>query len=150
MKNAEGNTMTQKSKSMLLKCSICNANLGPQNKSGLCSICSRKEYHKTHREHYNKLSKQYYQNHKEERLEYSRNYQERRRVLSKERYNNDNIYHFIINTRHLVGDSFKRACKGIYRKSCKTEKILGCNMKDFMIYIEQLFLPGMSFDNYGE
>lgn len=47
-------------------------------------------------------------------------------------------------------NSFKRACNGKYRKSKRTEVILGCKMIDFIFHIQSLFLDGMSFSNYGE
>lgn len=34
-------------------------------------------------------------------------------------------------------------------KAASTEKLLGCSIKDFKIYLESKFEPGMSLDNYG-
>lgn len=41
-----------------------------------------------------------------------------------------------------------KALKGV-AKSKRTEKLLGISFEDFQSYLETLFLPGMSWDNYG-
>ena len=40
--------------------------------------------------------------------------------------------------------------KNGYKKSSKTEAIIGCSMEDFRNHIASLFQEGMSFDNYGQ
>ena len=52
-------------------------------------------------------------------------------------------------TRNLIYNSFKRACKGTYRKNIKTEEILGCTLDEFVLYISDKFTDGMSIYNYG-
>lgn len=37
-----------------------------------------------------------------------------------------------------------------FKKSSQTLDLLGCTIPEFLIYLQGLFSPGMSFDNYGE
>lgn len=37
-----------------------------------------------------------------------------------------------------------------FQKSKQTLQLLGCTMPEFLAHLESLFLPGMSFDNYGK
>jgi hypothetical protein len=50
----------------------------------------------------------------------------------------------------MIYNSFKRACKGTYIKSEKTELLLGCNFDFFINYLFINFQDGMSFENHGE
>lgn len=52
--------------------------------------------------------------------------------------------------RNLIYQSFKRACSSKYRKSQKTEDILGCTIVEFMSHLSSLFEEGMTFENHGE
>lgn len=52
-------------------------------------------------------------------------------------------------TRSLIYNSFKRACNGKYKKSEKSEFILGCKMADFINHISSKFIDGMTLGNYG-
>jgi uncharacterized protein YlaI len=49
--------------------------------------------------------------------------------------------------RNLIYDGVKR---GGWKKTTKTETILGCNFEYFKHHIEEQFQPGMSWDNHGE
>jgi predicted transcriptional regulator len=51
------------------------------------------------------------------------------------------------NIRTLVAQSFRN--KG-FRKESKTAEILGCSFEFFKAYIEQRFMPGMSWENRSE
>lgn len=42
-----------------------------------------------------------------------------------------------------------KAVKGIARWS-RTSDLLGCSMESFKMHMESLFLPGMTWDNYGK
>jgi len=57
------------------------------------------------------------------------------------------IYKFKSGVRTTLYMSFR---KNGYKKSEKTENIIGCSLNEFKEYIRRLFSPGMSFDNYGE
>ena len=53
------------------------------------------------------------------------------------------------NVRNIIWQSFNRACEGTYKKSAKTEELLGCTMEFFKHYLENLFEEGMRWDNNG-
>lgn len=52
-------------------------------------------------------------------------------------------------TRGLISQSFSRACNGTYKKSQRTEEILGCTMEEFKKHIELQFTEGMTWNNHG-
>jgi hypothetical protein len=54
---------------------------------------------------------------------------------------------FINSTRSLICGSFKRKKT---RKNNRTEKILGCSLKEFINYTESLFEDWMSWENRGK
>ncbi|MNP21719.1 hypothetical protein D3C76_1143500 [compost metagenome] len=39
--------------------------------------------------------------------------------------------------------------KGGYKKSTKTEALLGCSFEEFKAFLEAKFLPGMTWENRG-
>lgn len=53
------------------------------------------------------------------------------------------------NIRNLIGQSFRRACKGNHVKSSSTEDILGCTLDFFKKHLENLFEDGMEWKNNG-
>ena len=55
-----------------------------------------------------------------------------------------------INTRNIIYQSFKRACGGTYKKSDKTENILGCTIEEFIEHLQSLFVEGMTLENNGQ
>ena len=77
------------------------------------------------------------------RKDYFKNYQKGKRL------NNSN-FRIAWNIRASISMSFKRSCNGKYKKSKKTEEVLGCTIKEFTIYLQSLFLKGMNLDNYGK
>lgn len=66
------------------------------------------------------------------------------------RMSNDSIFKMTRNIRSLIRASFKRAVNSKYKKSKKTEEILGCSIDYFLTYISSKFKEGMTFDNHGE
>jgi hypothetical protein len=68
-------------------------------------------------------------------------------IRRKERMENDPIYNFKIRLRRRIRESIKR--RG-YTKESKTYDILGIDYMGFRSHIENLFLEGMTWDNYGE
>ena len=65
----------------------------------------------------------------------------------KERKKNDPLYKLIDSIRTLIWISINKMG---YEKNSKTNDILGCHFEEFKIYIEQQFIEGMSWENYGE
>jgi len=54
------------------------------------------------------------------------------------------------NIRNLIGGSFKRSLEGTYKKSKKTEHILGCTIQEFIEHLQSHFKPGMTLENHGQ
>lgn len=67
------------------------------------------------------------------------------RVYTKNRLENDALFKLKVNIRSSIARSFT-----LYKKSKKYEEILGITYEEFKSYIEDLFLDGMSWNNYGE
>lgn len=82
---------------------------------------------------------------------YYKNYRKLNKPVYKSIYKPKNGFSkFKLNARSLILQSFKRACKGVYKKSLRTEKILGCSLKEFQEHLESLFTKGMSWTNHGK
>lgn len=103
-----------------------------------------KEYGKKYREENKELlrqrKKEYYIKNKEKILE-------RQKILNKEKYKNDIIYHLKISIRSLIRQSIKN---NGYKKSMRTTEILGCTIEEFKIHLENKFEEWMNFDNHGK
>jgi len=50
----------------------------------------------------------------------------------------------------LIRSSFKRKLNNDWKKTSKTENMLGCKFDFFKNYIEKQFTEGMTFKNYGD
>ncbi len=74
------------------------------------------------------------------RKENSTNYLRKRRQI-------DPMFAFKWRVRSLIRKAFDR---NGYTKRSKSNDILGCTWAEFMLYIEQKFQPGMSWENKGE
>ena len=121
-------------------------------------LTKQKEYYLTVREEKLLYQKEYQEKNKDKLKEYFKKYsldnRERKNELSREydrkRKAQDPVYKFKHRVRSMVYCSFKRSLTGNYRKSQRTEDILGCTMNDFIEYISSKFTEGMSLDNHGE
>ena len=123
-----------------------------------------KEFYSEHKDYYKTKNKEYKYNNKEHISEYNKKYLQenhesimarrkiyikenidminsKRRVYDKKRRENDQIYRFKVQIRHLINHSMER--KG-YKKSSRTHEILGC---DYNFFIDYLFKTYK--DNYG-
>ncbi len=69
---------------------------------------------------------------------------EKRRIYHNFRIKNDNMYMCKIYIKNTIRTSLK---SNGYTKNSRTQKILGCSYEDFKLHLENLFLPGMSWDN---
>lgn len=112
------------------------------------------EYHKQRRLNQSEYYKQYYLTNKEKRIEYSKkwksNHPEYDKQLKKNKRKVDPIYKLSSNIKTFVYDSFKRSCKGTYKKNKKTEQILGCTIEEFIQHLQSQFTEGMTLENHGQ
>jgi hypothetical protein len=102
----------------------------------------KKEYYKANKDVIRKNYKEYFQQNKSAICKQKVKY-----ITLK--LKEDNLYKFKHSTRNLIRGSFKRG-KNNFNKEYKTEKILGCTIKEFRIYIENKFKESMCFDNHGQ
>lgn len=99
-------------------------------------ISDTKEYIKLHPEIKKISNKNWYLKNKDYYSAYSR-----------ERYNNDINYKLNKRLRTRLSDELR---KNIVGKSFRTFDLLGLPIQDFKVYIENKFLPGMSWENWGK
>jgi hypothetical protein len=124
----------------------------------------KKEYYIKNADNYKNRSKKYYIENRSEILKNKKlNYDKRIKKLYydknkdkinkystqriKDKRQTDSIFRFKHNVSSLIRNSIKR---NGFIKSKRTEKILGCTLNEFLCYISNLFLDGMSFDNHGQ
>lgn len=131
---------------------------------------SLKDYHKKYRtknkEFLRGTSRDYYHSHKRRvylknvknrdyRNAYSKKYYRinKSEIISaackrfKNRYKTDILFKI----KHLLRIRIGDLCKGRgFIKSQRTLKLLGCDLKQFKIYLEHLFKPGMTWDNHSQ
>ena len=65
---------------------------------------------------------------------------------NKKRKSNDPLYKLMISIRSSISNNFK--CGG-FKKSKRTEEILGCSFEEFKIHLESKFENWMNWDNKG-
>jgi hypothetical protein len=113
-----------------------------------------KEYHKEYAK--SEKVKIYKTNNKDRLKAYDREYRSRpdvkKRVskrtteLRRKRSLEDPIYYLTISIRSSISNNFR--VNG-FKKSNKTEEILGCTFEEFKIYLESKFEPWMNWANKG-
>ncbi len=101
-----------------------------------------KHYFKKYRQENKDKIRKYYKENKDRVSKTNRLYRQRR---TKE----DAVYRFSRTIRSLVHGAFKRGTNQ-FRKEAKTEKILGCTIEEFRLYIESQFTKRMTLENHGE
>jgi len=120
-----------------------------KNKERLIPI--RKKYYENNKEEYLEKSKEYYQNNKDKHKESVKNWMKehkeeynkyRRQKVSEDRKLRPYFYAW----RDVLKGTLKRLGK---KKEGHTIDILGYSALDLKEHIEKLFLPEMSWDNYG-
>jgi len=121
-----------------------------------------KEQYEKHREQKLQYAKDYRETHKEEmKVKRIADYEinkdkllKRHREWSKK--NRDSINKYVVNKRNndinfrLTGslrNRVRKAVKGI-NKSKSTMELIGCSIDALKIYLESMFKPGMTWDNY--
>jgi len=78
--------------------------------------------------------------------EYLSNYKPIRNEKRNERLKTDIVFLLEKKIRNYIYESFKN---NGYKKSSKTESILGCSFDDFRLYLESKFEPWMTWENRG-
>jgi hypothetical protein len=66
------------------------------------------------------------------------------RKYTMQRYNSDPIFALKLNQRTRIRAALKST------KSAKTNELLGCSFEELKIYIQSLFIEGMSWENMGK
>lgn len=108
------------------------------NKSGLCKKCYNKKYREVKAEKVAALNKKWYLLNKNKRIEQGR--------LNKlKRYSLDPEYKICCRLRIRLN----QAINGNF-KAGSAVKDLGCSIEEFKKYIETLWQPGMSWDNWSK
>lgn len=81
------------------------------------------------------------------RKQYNFENRERRRLYEIEKYHNDPIFKL----KNLISTHiYSSLTRNNYKKSIKTEYILGCTIKEFKLYLESKFELWMTWDNHGK
>jgi len=110
-----------------------------------------RNYGRVNKEKRKEYQNKYYQENQDWILEKAKKYwskdenKKRRADLKRERWGIDENLRISSNCRSRV----YRALKG-QKKSKSTEKLVGCSFDELKIYLQNKFLDGMSWDNYGE
>lgn len=158
-KNTKDGLQTYCKKCVIKKTKQWNEN----NKEKLKEI--KRKYNKKFRLQNPDYSKKYYKSNnekinsqKQKWVEKNINYQKEYREVNKEhiskkyaeRLQKDFVFKYSHNIRNLIRGSFKRGCKGVYKKGLKTESVLGCSIDFFIEYISDKFKKGMTLQNHGK
>lgn len=108
----------------------------------------RKNYYRQNKEKLIQKSKEYYKKNKENVKNYYEQNKEQIREKSREyrrnRYKTDLNFRLKCSLRRRIRKTLKN-----HSKSAKTLELLGCTPKFLRSYLESKFLPGMSWENYG-
>lgn len=129
-------------------CKICQKEYIKQNKLQL-EVYYRDWFseNKQKRNEYNKLYRkknlQKYKNY-DKQYRSKESYKENRRQYEQNLAKNSLIFRVKNNLRKRIGSFFKSK-----KKSKSTEKLLGCSYQEFIVYLENKFTDGMSWENYG-
>ena len=110
-----------------------------------------REYGRKNKNEREEYQKEYYQNNRDLILEKAKIYwskkqnKERKALRKREQWLGDENLRISSNCRGRI----YRALKG-QKKSKSTEKLVGCSFSELKIYLQNKFLEGMSWSNYGE
>jgi len=110
-------------------------------KQGKCKQCI-KEYNITYKTSNQDYVKEYYTTNKEKIVKQTIERDKKRKIV-------DPLFKLDGVVRVLIRDAFKRSLNGIYKKGKKTERVLGCTMKEFIQHLQSQFVEGMTLENHG-
>jgi hypothetical protein len=137
-------------------CRDCEKECGKKWRKGNTEYIkqSNKQWKEDNSDHVKEYNKKYNKDNTEQKQAKDREWKDNNRdhlaQYRKNKRKNDSLYKLICNIRSNVGQSFKRACKGMFRKESKTQDILGCDFNFFINHIASQFAEGMALDNHGE
>lgn len=113
-----------------------------------------REYYKENKEKQFDYNKKFKQNNPTYQKNYIKGWKETNpnymNKYHKIRSKYDPIFKLRRNISSNIGQSFKRACNGLYTKKSKSLNILGCDINFFIEHITSQFKEGMTLKNYGE
>ena len=118
----------------------------PQGKHSHCKICRNKTINKYQKARYSKdpsFKDKAKANVK--KCQSTHEYKEHRNLMARLRSQTDTDFCLRKRLRSRLWDALQGNIK-----SGKTFELLGCSFKNFKLYLESKFLPGMSWDNYGD
>jgi len=136
--------------------SIFNFHKNKKRKDGLepkckdCVLEYSKKYYNKNTDSRKQMIKSWEENNierkKANRKSYSEKNKKKEKEYSKNRfqklYNNDIGFRIIHSVRNRINSNIKN-------KSDSTKNILGCNIKEYLIFLEKQFNENMSWNNYG-
>lgn len=114
-----------------------------------------KEYYLDNKEKICNMQKENYSKNKDKKIEYQKEYaslnREKISVYKMEYQRNRRLTDPIFKLKYVVGRLIRNSlkCKGL-SKNKKSIDILGCDIQFFKNYIEEMFIDGMSWENYGK
>jgi hypothetical protein len=111
-------------------------------KTSHCKDCVNKT-HAAYRRTANGAEKQrkWIENNKPALREYMARYGRERRASDPE-------FKLVSMARNKIWCALNRNRTGVF-KAAKTRELLGCTPKELVLHLESMFLPGMSWENYG-
>ena len=109
-----------------------------------CKSCGNKQTREYNKNNPDKVKLARFLN-KEHIRNYSKNNRTTINIQVKSRRKNDPIFKLSRDIR----TSINQRLKGKYKKSKKTEEILGCTFEEFKQHIESLWEPWMNWNNHG-
>lgn len=143
----------------------CGKEIGSKSKKDQCRSCYMKaylakyyknnkeeldarnmDYYHDHKDHIRGLQKEYREEHKDEMKRYQRKYVEthkEKRAESSLRYQQTKG-----KLSHIARNRLLSALKG-KSKYGSAIRDLGCSLSEFKSYIESIFQPGMTWENWG-
>ena len=132
------NQKQNKKDGLAYQCIECDKRYKAENKEKTAELRTKtqKEYRNKNREGLCAKERLWYRKNKEHALETKKLYRRKKRA-------NDPLFR----ARNSISKRIRDVLGG--SRSKKSMEILGCDMVFFKSYMESLFRPGMSWDNYG-